>query len=198
MTKRTIAAFDFDGTITTKDTFVEIIWFAKGSLALWMGFALFAPLLVAYKLNLYPNWKIKQHLFSFFFKGMKLVDFNQLCNNFCENSEKIIRPKAKEAIKNHLQKNDQIVIVSASIENWIQPFAHELGISNILCTKLEVDNKQCLTGRFASANCHGQEKVKRLSLEYPNRHDYYLVAYGDSKGDKELLAYADKGFYRTL
>ena len=198
MTKRTIAAFDFDGTITTKDTFVEIIRFAKGSFALWTGFALFAPLLVAYKLNLYPNWKIKQHIFSFFFKGMKLDEFNQLCNRFCESSGAIIRPKAKDAVKNHLQKDDLVIIVSASVENWVQPFVRELGISSILCTKLEIDNKQCLTGRFASANCHGKEKVKRISLKYPNRHGYCLVAYGDSKGDRELLAYADKGFYQVF
>jgi HAD superfamily hydrolase (TIGR01490 family) len=196
--KPAIAAFDFDGTITTKDTFVEIIKFSKGKWHCYAGFLLFSPLLIAYKLKFYPNWKIKQQIFSFFFKGIKLADFDKLCNNFCLQKQNIIRQKAKKAIEEHLQNGAQLIIISASIENWVRPFAEKLGISIVLCTTVETNNEQCLTGKFVSKNCYGQEKVNRLLQQFPNRNDYYLVAYGDSSGDRELLDFADTRYYKTL
>ncbi|GHT06630.1 hypothetical protein AGMMS49525_15080 [Bacteroidia bacterium] len=196
--KQIVAAFDFDGTITTKDTFVEFIRFAKGTSSFLCGFLLFSPLLIAYKLKLYPNWKVKQHLFSFFFKGMNLHDFEQYCRAFCRQSMHLIRSQAISSIQKHIEKGDSVVIISASIENWVRPFAECLGISSTLCTQLEIDQESCLTGRFASANCYGAEKVRRLLQLYPHREGYYLVAYGDSKGDKELLNFADEEYYRKF
>lgn len=74
-----IYAFDFDGTLTTKDTLIEFIRFSKGRVRLFLGFLLFSPLLILMKLHLYPNWKAKQRVFSWFFKGMSLDSFNRLC-----------------------------------------------------------------------------------------------------------------------
>ena len=79
---RKIYAFDFDGTLTTKDTLLEFIRFAKGSGQMFCGFLLFSPLLILMKLHLYPNWKAKQQLYSYFFKGMNIDDFNALCTHF--------------------------------------------------------------------------------------------------------------------
>lgn len=59
-----IYAFDFDGTLTTKDTLIEFIRFSKGRVRLFLGFLLFSPLLILMKLHLYPNWKAKQRVFS--------------------------------------------------------------------------------------------------------------------------------------
>jgi HAD superfamily hydrolase (TIGR01490 family) len=196
--KPVIVAFDFDGTVTTKDTLLAFIRFVKGTPALLWGFALYAPLLLAYKLKLYPNWKVKQGLFSFYFKGMPLRDFDRFCVAFCQNFQHLIRPQAIEAIRKHIRNGNAIVIVSASIENWVQPFAKQLGIPSVLCTKLAIDASGRLTGRFSTANCYGAEKVRRILQLYPQRADYYLIAYGDSKGDKALLDFADEKFYKRF
>jgi HAD superfamily hydrolase (TIGR01490 family) len=197
-TKHTIAAFDFDGTVTIKDTFPAFIRFSKGSFLFFAGLLLYLPYLIAYKLKLYPNWKVKQQLFSFFFKGMQLADFNCLCKEFCRQSTHLIHPLAAKAIQQHTEKKNSIVIISASIENWVYPFAEQLGIPLVLCTKLEIDSSGRLTGRFASPNCYGEEKVKRLLQFYPQRNDYFLIAYGDSEGDRALLEFADEKFYRKF
>lgn len=76
MKKETIAVFDFDGTITKKDTLLEFIKFNKGKWYFFFGFILFSPMLLAMKLKIYPNWKVKQHLFSFFYKGIPLEKYN--------------------------------------------------------------------------------------------------------------------------
>lgn len=72
-----IVAFDFDGTITNRDTLLEFIKFAKGKTAFYLGFLLHLPWLLAMKCHLYPNWKTKQMIFSYFFKGVNLDELMQ-------------------------------------------------------------------------------------------------------------------------
>ena len=62
-----IVAFDFDGTLTTKDTLLEFIRYVCGDMAFTIGFLRYSPLLVLMKLGLYPNYKAKQKVFSYFF-----------------------------------------------------------------------------------------------------------------------------------
>ena len=196
--KPVLAVFDFDGTITRKDTLLEFMRFACGSSAFLRGFALYAPILVLMKLHLYPNWKAKQQVFTHFFGGMPQKDFNAICARFCERRfDRLVYADAKERIRQHLAKGEQVAIVSASPENWVSLFAERLGITTTLATQLEIEDGR-LTGRFASKNCYGQEKVNRILERFPNREEYTLIAYGDSNGDKYMLAFADQGFYKLF
>ena len=189
-----IYAFDFDGTLTTKDTLLEFIRFAKGTLAFGLGFLRYTHLLVLMKLGFYPNWKAKQKVFAHFFKGMSIDDFDVLCQEFAASSKHLLRPKGIEAINKAQSEGSEVLIVSASIDNWVQPFFANV---KVLGTQIEVvDDK--LTGRFLTKNCYGQEKVNRILALYPNRQDYHLTAYGDSKGDKELLAWADESYFKPF
>ena len=81
-------------------------------------------------------------------------------------------------------------MVSASVEEWVAPWCLNLGVDKVLTTKVEVKEGR-LTGRLLSKNCYGQEKVNRLLEVEPERNSYILHAYGDSRGDKEMLAFAD-------
>lgn len=199
MRKKTVAAFDFDGTITTIDTFPEFIRFACGNKTFYAGFILHSFMLIRMKLKLYPNWKAKQRLFSYFFKNMPLTDFDKICQDFCIKKEKyIIRPQAKSAIQEHVNQGNDVLIISASIDNWIKPFAQQLGISYVLGTQIEVNPQSYITGRFSNNNCYGSEKVRRIKEIYPDKNEYKLVAYGDSRGDKELLDYADESYYKCF
>jgi HAD superfamily hydrolase (TIGR01490 family) len=195
---KNIVVFDFDGTITGKDTLIEFIKFSAGKRKLYFGFLLFSPLLVAMKLKLYPNWKVKQQLFSYFYKGVSIRQFNNWGSEFSSEIDKIVYAKAMETIKSHKEKNDKIVIISASIENWIKPWAEKTGIDMVLATKIETDKNNLLTGLFLTKNCYGQEKVNRFSELFPDRKDFEIIAYGDSRGDKELIKFADKGFYNKF
>lgn len=196
---RKIYAFDFDGTLTTKDTLLEFIRFAKGSGQMFRGFLLFSPLLLLMKLHLYPNWKAKQQLFSYFFKGMNIDDFNALCTHFAEQNKHLLRPAGIEKVRQAIEEEQAIVlIISASIDNWVRPFFDEIDKKiQVLGTQIET-KEGCLTGQFTTKNCYGQEKVNRLTALYPHREAYDLIAFGDSRGDKELLDFADKGFYKPF
>lgn len=181
-------ACDFDGTLTTRDTLIEFIRFACGTPRFILGFLLHAPLLVLMKLGLYDNGKTKQRVFSWFFKGMTIDDFNRLCKDFAHSSRHLLRPEMVRLLEQAQAEGSKVLIVSASIDNWVQPFFPSFAIVG---TQIEVING-LLTGRFLTPNCYGQEKVRRILALHPDRSDYHLIAYGDSRGDREMLAFADE------
>lgn len=191
--KKTVAVFDFDGTITTKDTLLEFIKYSCGTISFYIGFLLYSPLLVLMKLHLYPNWKSKQKIFSWFFKGMFYSKFKQLGEDFKKEIENNIRQSIVNKVREHVAEGTLVYVVSASIDEWVRPFCKTLGVKDVLCTEIEVDKNGIITGRFLNNNCYGQEKVNRLLQVEPERDAYFLYAYGDSRGDKEMLGFADKG-----
>jgi HAD superfamily hydrolase (TIGR01490 family) len=191
---RKVYAFDFDGTLTTKDSLLEFIRYAKGSCGLWLGFLRYVHLLILMKLGFYPNWKAKQKVFAHFFKGMTIEDFDAICQEFAASSKHLLRPKGIGTIDKAINEGADVLIVSASIDNWVQPFFANV---KVLGTQIEVKDG-VLTGRFLTKNCYGEEKVNRLKAVYPNRQDYHLTAFGDSRGDKELLAFADESHYKPF
>jgi HAD superfamily hydrolase (TIGR01490 family) len=194
MKKRTIAVFDFDGTLTTKDTLLEFIKFACGRRRFILGFLLYSPILVLMKLHLYPNWKAKQKVFAYFFKGWGYRRFKSLGQSFSSEIEKIRNESVIKKMENHIHCSDTVYVVSASISEWVRPWCEQMNVSGVMATEIEVDQKGLITGRFLTDNCYGQEKVNRLAEKEPDRESYCLYAYGDSRGDKELLEYADHGF----
>lgn len=183
-----IVAFDFDGTLTTRDTLIAFIRYACGTPRFLLGFLLHAPLLVLMKLRLYSNGKAKQRLFTWFFRGMPFESFDALCQSFARTHRHLLRPETVRLLEQALTEGAEVLVVSASIDNWVQPFFPSV---TVLGTRIEVVDGR-LTGRFLTPNCYGQEKVRRILALHPDRSSYRLTAYGDSRGDRELLAFADE------
>jgi phosphatidylglycerophosphatase C len=194
---RTIAFFDFDGTITTKDTLLEFIKFSKGRFRFYLGFALNSPWLIALKLKLISNQKAKEKILAWFFRGNSLPVFQDTCNQFAAQIlPGLIRPKALHEIDLLRKKDATIVIVSASPENWIRPWAESNSLE-LIATRLQVIDLT-LTGKIAGRNCHGEEKVARIgeSVQLPDYEQIY--AYGDTGGDKPMLRLAHHSFYKPF
>ena len=183
-----LIAFDFDGTLTTRDTLIAFIRYACGTSRFLLGFLLHAPLLVLMKLRLYSNGKAKQRLFSWFFRGMPIETFDALCQSFASTHRHLLRPETVRLLQQALSEGSEVLVVSASIDNWVQPFFPAV---TVLGTQIEVIDGR-LSGRFLTPNCYGQEKVRRILALHPDRSAYRLTAYGDSRGDRELLAFADE------
>ena len=191
MKTRTIAAFDFDGTLTTRDTFPAFVWFACGRRRFITGFLRYSPQLILMKLHLYSNGKVKQRIFSHFFKGWDYDRFRATGEAFVKKIETIRNEKTIQLLEQHLEQGHTVYVVTGSILDWVQPWCEKLGIHTVIATEVEVDDRNVITGRFKTPNCYGQEKVKRLLQLEPARDSYRLYAYGDSHGDKQLLAIAD-------
>ena len=200
--KQRLWIFDFDGTVTDTDTLLAFIKYACGTARFIKVFAMYSPLLVLMKLHLYPNYKAKERIFCRLFRGMTEPHFNALCASFAANSQHILRPKAVAMIKECTAKGEQVCIVSASIDNWVRPFFDDIAPKSqppiiVMGTQPEV-KEGILTGRFLTRNCYGAEKVRRVQAVFKDRAKYYITAFGDSRGDKELLDYADEGHYRPF
>ena len=192
-----LALFDFDGTITTKDSLADFIQYAIGKPTYYVGLFKLSPMLAAYTLKLIPNHTAKEKLITYFFKGWDMNRFKKLAEQYSlKKIDKIIRPKAIEKIKWHQEQGHDVIIVSASMECWLRAWCDNHNIK-LISTQLEIrDNK--LTGKFATKNCYGIEKANRVREQY-NIDDYdHIYAYGDSRGDKELLELADESFYKPF
>lgn len=195
MQKRIVAVFDFDGTLTTKDTLLEFIKYACGKKSFYWGFLIYAPILVMMKLHLYPNGKAKQKVFAHFFKGKKYDWFTEKGKRFASIIEQFERNDVIDKLVDHIHHGDTVYVVTASIEEWVRPWCERHQIDYVIATKVETDGKGIITGKFLTKNCYGQEKVNRLLEIEPHRSNYYLYAYGDSCGDREMQALADERFF---
>ena len=193
-----VYAFDFDGTLTRRDSLVEFIRFVKGDKDFLKCFFRYSLQLVAMKAGLYPNWKVKRMVFAYCFAGMTEEQFNEHCARFAKAKTGMMRQAGLEKIREVLSEGADVVVVSASVENWVRLFFGDLAPSmKFLCTQLEV-KEGVLTGRFLTKNCYGKEKVVRLRTLYPDRKGIELTAYGDSRGDREMLDYANEGYYKPF
>ena len=190
--KRNIAVFDFDGTLTTRDSFLAFIKWACGPVSYYVGFLRFAPQLLLMFMHLYPNWKAKERIFAHFFKGWQYSWFQALGEDFATELDTMRNEPVIGRLKEHIDHGDTVYVISASLPEWVEPWCRQLGVNAVLVTEIEVNDQGRITGRFKTKNCFGQEKVDRLLKVEPERETYVLHAYGDSRGDLELLAFADE------
>jgi len=190
-----LALFDFDGTITTKDSLPDFIKFAVGVRSYYFGLLLLSPMLVAFKLGVIRNDIAKEKLISYFFKGWDHAYFQQVADQYSiKRIDKITKPEAMERITWHQHQGHKVVIVSASLECWLKKWCKRESI-DLIATRLEISDGK-LTGHFAGKNCHGNEKVNRIRLAINLPEFDYIFAYGDSSGDTAMLQLANESYYR--
>ncbi|MGO4291413.1 HAD family hydrolase [Chitinophaga sp. RAB17] len=193
----TIAFFDFDGTITNRDTLWEIIRFHRGRAAMYAGMVQLLPALLRFKLKMTPAQEMKEQVLDYFFGEMSASDFAAGCEDFCrERLPSLIRPLALTAIRKHQQQGHHVVVVTASAQDWVAPWCRK---ENIVClgTRLEVKNKQ-ITGKIQGINCNGEEKVNRIRHAYRLENFGEIYAYGDSEGDRPMLALAQYAHFKPF
>ena len=191
---RKLYLFDFDGTLTKKDTLFDFLSYSFPK-EYSFNYFLFIPLFVLAKLKILDKGKVKEKFISKFLKGFSKTDIDKLSNKyFINNHNTLIYPQADEFIKSINNYNDKF-IVSASLDFWLQPFAdyYDMGL---ICTIADFDQKGNFTGKFLSANCNYIEKKNRIEKEIDLSLYDEIIAYGDTKGDEAMFSIADKNFYR--
>ena len=192
-----VVAFDFDGTYTLHDSLPEFLKFGFGKWSYLWGLLVTLPWIVLFKLHLLRGGKAKEKLISHFVKGMPQEDFQQLGKDFKQKQDSLTRPEAQRAMDNALAAGDEVLVVTASIIDWVKPWFEGKDV-RVLGTEMEVDSDGRLTGRFAVPNCNGAEKWRRITAAIPDVEQRELVAYGDSGGDHVMLSHADKAYLRDF
>jgi HAD superfamily hydrolase (TIGR01490 family) len=194
---RAIALFDFDGTITTRDSLVEFIRYQRGNFGLITGMLPLLPSILGFKAGLIDRQFAKEKLLAKFFAGTPDETIRLLAASFVkEKIPTFLRPKAMEKLQWHKHEGHDVVIVSASPGHWVEPWCAEHGFTCI-STELEIVNGK-ITGKIQGRNCHGEEKPRRIRERF-SLSDYRAVyAYGDTSGDKPMLSLASFSYYKPF
>lgn len=197
--KPVVAAFDFDGTLTSRDSLFPFLLHVAGPIKFALKIVTLLPALTVYALGLLRNDIAKQIVLRRFIANMDIGTIDQYALQFAAMKlPALLRSDAMQRLEWHLQQGHRCVVVSASLENYLRPWANKAGFSDIVGSKLVVQAAGKVSGNLQGENCFGPEKMRRLQDLLGPRDGYILYAYGDSRGDKELLSAADYPFYRSF
>lgn len=186
--------FDFDGTLTKEDTMFSYLKFYNKK-KFFRNFVKYTPLFILVKLKLASAEKVKKSFIASILKGETEEKIREKSILFFEkNYPKIIRENALEFINNIDRDKTECLLVTASLDIWIVPFAEKLGME-LISTQAKFDNG-IYTGLFLTKNCNGQEKVNRIKKVIEGKKFHKTIAFGDTSGDQEMLNWANEGFFR--
>lgn len=189
-----LVAFDFDGTLTTKDSFTAFLRWRADPARYALGMAKLAPAGARYLFDR-DRGRIKAAAATEFLRGLTGPELEADAEAFADEvAPALFRPDAVAVWRRWRAEGARLVIVSASPSFVVAPFAERLGADRLIATEMAYDQQGRATGRFSTPNCRGHEKVVRLRAAFGD--DVALrAAYGDTSGDHEMLELAEiKGF----
>lgn len=192
-----VAAFDFDVTITTRDTFVPFLERAFGRKRVRSLFLQLSPEALKVVLRLSSRDVFKERMIRSLFLGESVDRLREIGRLHATEILNLVRPAARRRIEWHKSRGDRLVMVSASLSLYLEPVAQVLGFDDLLCTRPSV-NHRIFDGGLVGKNCRGPEKVQLLSGLLGNLEKYDLFAYGDSVGDREMLEVANHAYFRAF
>lgn len=194
-TRPVLALFDFDGTITTRETLPDFLRFATPPRRLHFGKLLFALPVLAYRLKLLPVRVLRSLLVRYAFGGLRYAAVEDAGRRFAaEVLPTLVRPEMQSRIDAHRAQGDTVVVVSGGFDVYLVPWCEAQGVE-LICSSLETEGDR-LTGRYAGAQCVADEKVRRILARYDTAAYREVHAHGDTHEDHALLALAHVATYR--
>ncbi|MGI9623982.1 MAG: HAD-IB family hydrolase [Acidimicrobiales bacterium] len=196
MSVRRVAAFDFDGTITKRDTLAPFLWTVGGAGANVSGWWSLRRLALQRDSSL-RRALAKERMLSRTMGGKPLVDLEAAGTEYAATLPPKYRPETVSKVDWHREQGHELVLVTASLGVYARPAASALGFDDVIAVDLEVDSEGYITGALAGPNVRGREKERRLrqylevSSPGSDSGGVELWAYGNSSGDKQMLAMAD-------
>ncbi len=183
MTNRTIAAFDFDGTITKRDTLVPFL----RRYGLW-NFV--QPSIETIRSRRQRGWRdtLKENILRQLFLGFPADRLEKDGQDYAASLPNLYRQEVVKYIQNHRDKGHELVLVTASLGCYVRPVAESLGFDHVIAVELASMSGR-LTGEISGFNVRGAEKARRLR-QLIGLEKVDLWAYGNSSGDKEMLEMA--------
>lgn len=190
-----LALFDFDGTITTRETFGDFIYFSVPRMRLGVGKVLLAPMVVAYKLGLINGHLMRAAAVRIGLAGMDTARASELGVRFAaEALPSLLRPEVMLRIADHRAAGDRVIVVSGALELFLKPWCEAHGLE-VIGSRLESRGGR-LTGRYAGPQCVASEKVVRVHETLDPDSYEQVFAYGDTSDDFDLLRMAHHRTYR--
>lgn len=193
--KPVLAVFDFDGTLTYRDSFTLFLRVELGLTRYLVGMLHLLIPALKFLLGLKTRDQLKTDLIRVFLTGASVAKIEKLADDFCSRYwGRLMRLNGYNEVKKQLAAGATVTLCSASPEIMLRPFAQRLGVK-LIATRLD-ESFGFLTGAITAKNCRQQEKVTRLEAIYGDLSRFHLRAWGDSDGDKQLLEAAEEPYYR--
>jgi len=190
---KTIAFFDFDGTIIKGDSMLLFTRECCGRWDVMIGLIAILPKLISIKLGSNKFFGLKEKFFKHTIKGKKRSELEQCGESISPKLEDNIWPLIKDRLQWHIDKKHEVIIVSASAEIWLKTWAEQNGFG-LISSKLEF-KEDIFSGKLSTPNCKGEEKVRRIQESY-NLSEYdEIYAYGDTRSDIPMLKLADHPYW---
>jgi phosphatidylglycerophosphatase C len=190
-----LVLFDFDGTLTTVETFPLFVRFAAPPWRVRLGGLLLAPLVLAYRAGVVSGTVVRAAIVRVAFSGMSRDHFEALAHAFAaERFPALMRPDVLATLRAHRAAGDRVVVVSGNFEALLRPWCEAEGVE-WLASALECREGR-LTGRYDGPQCAGEAKVERIRAlvgEWPRDA---IEAHGDTVEDLPMLAMAATATYR--
>jgi len=194
---RTLAVFDFDGTLSRHDSFVPFLRFAFGNWVFLRKLLRLALPALGFLCGRRSRDALKGELIGVFLSGVPADWVRQKAAQYCaQRWPSLMRPKGIAEVSAQLASGALVTLCSASPQILLEPFAERLGVA-LIGTLLE-EKEGLLTGRLSGDNCRCAAKVARLEAVYGALAQYHLRAWGDSRGDRELLACAQEAHFKPF
>ncbi len=192
-----LVAFDFDGTLTTHDSFTAFLKWRIGPLAYYLDMVRLIPAALRYVFDR-DKGKIKSAAIRAYLRGLPREVLEQEAAEFATAMAPVmLRPDALKVWRRHRADGARMVIVSASPEAIVAPFARGLGADLLIASQIAYDKDERVANGLYGRNCRGPEKVYRLKEAF-GEGVRLSAAYGDTDGDKEMLEIAEQKFMRLF
>ena len=195
-TPRPLAAFDFDGTLTYKDSLTAFLFDECGFLRVATTFAFSPDLWLHYALTRDRGVLKSRLLYKLLGPITRAKLEGKVARFISGRGIALFRPDAR-AEWDRCKATHERVIVTASPDILVRPLGEIIGADRVIGTRLKFSADGRLTPRLDGVNCRGKEKVRRLHDAYGEDLDLDL-AFGDTSGDTAMLKAARKGYYRTF
>lgn len=194
--KRTVALFDFDGTITYADTLTPFVRLAPMRIRALPGWSLLPPMVLGYHAGVVTAAQLRAAAIRVAFTGTRASIVREAGLRYATDVlPTVVRPVARERLDWHRQRGDEIVVVSASLDVYLRPWCEAQGVKCV-CNMLQ-ESDGILTGRFMGSDC-GVGKAELIRQQFPDERYDIAFAYGDTDEDREMLALAHRRFYRWV
>lgn len=185
---KNLALFDFDGTLCSKDSFTGFIFYALSKRHIIKQGLKILPWIQAYYLKAYPAHAMRPKLFNAMFKDASTAEILVLAQHYAVDLMHDLNPQLLQQLKQHQLNGDDVVIVSASVDIYLQYICQQLNVT-LICTETEIEMQQ-FTGKYSTPDCSRKQKKVRILEQYDLKNYAAIYAYGNSNEDDAMLSLA--------
>ena len=155
-----VAAFDVDGTLTTRDCVTPFLRRVAGRrLATTL---LGHPVALAEALLHRDRDRLKEIACSAL-RGLDAEEVDRLGASFAQEvASDLLRDDTTARLRRHRELGHTVVLASASLDPYLVPLGELLGVDAVVCTRARARRRRTAHGRARGGNCRGPEKARRV------------------------------------